>query len=643
MREKVLIVEDQWVEASALQAVLEEASYLVTGVAKSVDQARELISEQRPDIVLLDIVLKDSLTGVDLAGVLSAENIPFIFLTANADEDTFLIAKATNPYGFIVKPYQEREILLAIEIAAYRHKNVLDLLSRQQQWIKNTLSKIVLEEGDKNERLNSLLSAFEPIIPFDLVIIDLESLNDDLKSLMIFQRDSDGDYNLITDWEILEELGLTFRDVNTYRRENTDPEITVVLDLASADTDFRKKMYLQLIRAFGVQSALHAPLFLSGKQLAGISFYSLFNGILGNIHKEILKPVLSDVFKLFLAILERQKQRHLNISGKEGSQMKPSKPVFEGIVGKSAALRGVLEMVTQVAGVDSTVLILGETGVGKEGLASAVHELSERSSKPFVKINCAAIPGTLIEAELFGYERGAFTGASERRAGKFEMGQGGTIFLDEVGEIPLDVQSKLLRVLQEKEFERIGGRSTIKIDVRIIAATNRNLYDEVAAGRFRIDLYYRLNVFPITLPPLRNRKEDIPLLVNHFLKSFSAGPSAVLKKFSKEAMRTLLDHSWPGNIRELQHVVERNILLNDQQVISEVELPGQDEQELLISKVPGEETVIEDEKTRIESALRKSNGRISGNSGAAKLLAMTPAALSSKMKRMGIVWKYNLD
>ena len=244
---------------------------------------------------------------------------------------------------------------------------------------------------------------------------------------------------------------------------------------------------------------------------------------------------------------------------------------FSEIVGQSAALRRVLEDVETVASTDSTVLIYGETGTGKELIARAIHNLSPRHSKPFVKLNCAAIPSGLLESEMFGHERGAFTGAISQRVGRFELANRGTMFLDEIGEVPLELQPKLLRVLQEREFERLGSTRTLRTDARLVAATNRDLEALVAEQKFRSDLYYRLNVFPVRVPTLRERSEDIPLLVRHFVQKFSRQMSKAIDTIPPETMTTLLEYPWPGNVRELQNVIERAVIVTKGSVLN---VPG---------------------------------------------------------------------
>lgn len=309
----------------------------------------------------------------------------------------------------------------------------------------------------------------------------------------------------------------------------------------------------------------------------------------------------------------------------------------EELVSVGEAMRKVFTMVSQVAETPTTVLINGETGTGKELVARAIHRLSGRRDKMMIKVNCAAIPGSLIESELFGHEKGSFTGATERRIGKFELAHNGTLFLDEIGELPLELQSRLLRVLQEREVERIGGRTVVKTDVRIIAATNRDLQKEVIAGNFRPDLFYRLHVFPVLIPPLRERKEDIPTLAAHFLVKHARKGSRSAISISPPVMKQLMAYNWPGNVRELEHLIERSVLLTSG--------PAIDKLDLQFSKPAAADigaagryikTIGEVERDHILSVLRLCDGKISGEGGAAEKLRIAPTTLSSKIKRLGI-------
>jgi formate hydrogenlyase transcriptional activator len=311
------------------------------------------------------------------------------------------------------------------------------------------------------------------------------------------------------------------------------------------------------------------------------------------------------------------------------------------IVGNSAALGRVLEMVRVVAPTNATVLINGETGTGKELIAEAIHRCSDRSKGPLVKVNCAAIPTGLLESELFGHERGAFTGAVARRVGRFELANRGTIFLDEVGEIPLELQSKLLRVLQEREFERLGDSRTLKTDARLIAATNRDLEAMVKEQKFRSDLYYRLNVFPIGVSPLRERPEDIPMLVRHFVQKFSRRMNKCIDVIPSEVMTALVQYPWPGNVRELQNIIERAVIRSIGLVLklSIEELhPRTDPPPLSNSSNGSLKRTLEDaERREIIAALEKTIGKVGGPNGAAALLGMSRSTLLFRMQKLSIV------
>jgi two-component system, NtrC family, response regulator HydG len=455
MNKKVLIVEDQFIEANNLQLILERAGYKVCGIARSVHVALSYVEKDKPDLVLLDIFLQGNRTGIDLAKILREKKIAFVYLSANSNKETLEAAKATQPYGFLVKPFREKDVLVMLEIANYWHNNQLEKVT-----------------GDLHKQRH---------------------------------------------------------DPNSY---------------------------------------------------AGVTADNFF-----------------------------------------------------GIIGKSTKMHEVLAQVKMVAPADTSVLILGESGTGKERIAECIHELSPRASKPLVKVNCTALPGSLIESILFGHEKGSFTGAIDKRIGKFEQAHRGTIFLDEIGEMPADLQVKLLRVLQEKEIERLGGDQMIETDVRVIAATNRNLDLEVAEGRFRLDLYYRLNVFPILLPSLRQRIEDIPLLTKHFLEIYSKKLGRPLHTITQGALKDLQRHDWPGNVRELQHVIERAVLMNPEATIRHVDIPviaGKSSQD---SKI---KTIEENERDYIIEVLRKCQGKVSGKSGAAELLGINVSTLNSKIKKLGI-------
>ena len=312
---------------------------------------------------------------------------------------------------------------------------------------------------------------------------------------------------------------------------------------------------------------------------------------------------------------------------------------FEGIIGTSAALRAVLNLVDLVAPTESTVLVSGETGTGKELIARAIHQRSQRAARAFVSVNCAAIPQSLITSELFGHEKGAFTGALQRRLGRFELAEGGTLFLDEVGELPAETQIALLRVLQEREFDRVGGTKPVRSDVRIIAATNRDLHAAIDAGTFRSDLFYRLNVFPIHIPPLRERAEDIEMLARYFVDHYAQKAGKDIRHIGMDTLELLQAYPWPGNIRELQNIIERSVILCDTEDFS---LDGTWLSRETRGAAPTTQRLANkhaaqaEERAAIEAALAETRGRVSGPSGAAAKLGMHPSTLDAKIRSLGI-------
>jgi transcriptional regulator with GAF, ATPase, and Fis domain len=398
-------------------------------------------------------------------------------------------------------------------------------------------------------------------------------------------------------------------------------------------------------RSYATKSTLLIPLSVAGNVVGALSFAIMKDE---RDWPEILVKQLRLVAQVFANALARKKSKEElldaiseiqrlkeqleaeNVYLREDMKMAHN---FDKIIGQSDGLRYVLYRVEQVAGTDATVLILGETGTGKGVVAHAVHGKSPRKDRPLITVNCAALPANLIESELFGREKGAFTGSHARQMGRFEVADKGTIFLDEIGELPLELQAKLLRVIQDGEFERLGSPHTLKVDVRIIASTSRNLKEEIKKGRFREDLYYRLNVFPVTIPPLRQRLDDIPLLVNHFVKKFNRKMGKDVKTIPRETMKALQSYAWPGNIRELEHVIERAVITTQNSVlrlaekIVAIQAPDQGGDSLKISDV---------ERGHILKVLEKTDWLIEGSQGAASLLGLNPSTLRSRMQKMGI-------
>jgi transcriptional regulator with GAF, ATPase, and Fis domain len=519
----ILIVEDEFAVANNLHSILEKAGYTISGMAFSVAEALEMTKQKRPDLVLLDIHLKGAQTGIDLAHLLTKDDIPFVYVSANTNASILEEVKTTEPYGFLVKPFREKDVLVALEIAHYRFKHRLEVRIRQEHELQIALTDTLSEDGNWEQRLLKVARLFQPFVPFDYIIMGLEkeqTLNT-FRSCSFYRVGLD-EYQTIQADNFLQMTGLTLEKYQTIR-EQLHFDGQALYNGEEFETACRRNPLKQLIaKTFRIQSNLIMPLKTAKNGSFLLSFYSRKPDTYRPEHMNVLErlqPSMTLTVDRLMAFdkIERlseqlhQENTYLQEEVKTGAN-------FEEIIGQSSALLDVFKSIGQVAPTVYTVLILGETGTGKELIARAVHNRSPRKGKALIKVNCAALPPQLIESELFGHEKGSFTGATEKRIGKFELAHGGTIFLDEIGELPLELQPKLLRVLQEKEIERIGGKGSFPCDVRIIAATNRNLQVEVAAGRFRSDLYYRLNVFPIQLPPLRDRKEDLLPLTGFFCK-----------------------------------------------------------------------------------------------------------------------------
>jgi formate hydrogenlyase transcriptional activator len=392
-------------------------------------------------------------------------------------------------------------------------------------------------------------------------------------------------------------------------------------------------------RAFthGFRSLCSLPLIVRGNSIGGITVGSLTK----NQYKEADVQFLMEVANQIAIAVDNMKSYEEAKTLKARFQSETvylqeeikTEHNFEEIIGQSAPMCQLLRKIEQVAPTEATVLIQGETGTGKELLARAVHDRSRRKDRPLVKVNCGSIPSGLVESELFGHEKGAFTGATQRRTGRFELAHGGTIFLDEVTELPIDTQVKLLRVLQEGEFERVGSSETIKVDVRVIAATNRDLKEVVTSGTFRSDLFYRLHVFPLEAPPLRDRTSDIPLLVNFFLSKFGKKLGKDVRGVSQKAMESLTNYNWPGNVRELQNIVERAVVLASGPIVHI-------DDSVLQSNGAVEESTVDTlesmERSHIVRALKKTNWVIHGKKGAAEILGINPSTLRSRMDKLGI-------
>lgn len=640
---KVLIVEDQFVEANDLQLMLGKAGYEVCGIARSVPIAQEIIKKEKPGLVLLDIFLKGKLTGIDLARQLKEDNIAFVYLSANSNEEILSAAKTTEPYGFIVKPFREKDLLVTLEIAQYRHEHSLESKYRRETELMKQLELIKGESADYYESLLQIGKIIQQEIPFDYLAIGFDDPDKIENNATSFLRIGFNEYQTIGTKELSTITGKSINELIKILSLSEKENVAAFFNNGEFEKITQKPSLKKISKeTLQMKSLLTFPLALENGAFLSFDFFSRRPDTYHSEHVILLQRLQSTL----KGNVERIQSRESTPVDTKHEQ-KPALPVipdnvivstvgFEDIIGKSYLLLNVFDQITQVAPFDTAVLILGESGTGKERIADSIHNLSSRKGKALVKVNCAALPVNLIESELFGHEKGSFTGATDKRIGKFEQANGGTIFLDEIGEMPVDLQVKLLRVLQEKEIEPIGSRSPIKINVRIIAATNRNLEKEVAEGRFRLDLYYRLNVFPIQLPPLRDRTEDIPLLVSHFINYYNRKAGKKIAGISDKALKNMSAYHWPGNIRELENLIERNVLLAKGAVIDDILLPTQSKnfsQNIQDSHI---KTIHENERDYIISILKKCKGKIWGEGGAAEVLNIPPSTLKSKMKKLGI-------
>ncbi|MBO9616902.1 MAG: sigma 54-interacting transcriptional regulator [Dyadobacter sp.] len=407
----------------------------------------------------------------------------------------------------------------------------------------------------------------------------------------------------------------------------------IVIDIAEEEAKGNSPAYILFWKRLGMKK-VYASALRVGQENVGTMFF-----LSDNLNLNLLKGLCAQISIAISNIRANEKilayKQLLEIENDQLKEQIRTIYNFSEIVGSGPEMQEVYHLMSLVADSASTVLLLGETGTGKELIARAIHNASPRKNKVMIKLNCAALPANLIESELFGHERGAFTGAVERRIGKFELADNSTLFLDEIGEMPLEAQVKLLRVLQEKELERIGGKVTIKVNVRIIAATNRNLEEEVRLGRFRADLYYRLNVFPITLPPLRNRPDDIIPLAHFFVDRYRRNSGRKVTGLSPGVMQELQAYPWPGNVRELEHLMERSVLLAGDGVIREVHLPRQQPEGKAASALVTQ-TLSDVERSYIIEVLKQFSGKISGLDGAAAFLQIPATTLHSKIKKLKI-------
>lgn len=641
MQQNVLIVEDEFIIANDLRLLLEHSGFTVSGIAASVPEARDLLPNHPVDIVLLDIYLKGELTGIDLAHELRDRHLPFVYLSANSNQQVLELVKETDPAGFLIKPFREKDVLVTLDIARYKHAERRKTGLAGKGSSRLAIQELATSQTQATIDWQHVLQAIRHLVPFDfatMTVCGSEGRQDRWKGWL---RAGFSEY---------QELGTAELAVVTRKPESELHNLTmscrvekmpsVALNDASALAG-RDALRALLARQFSLESELSFPVFTEDGCLLSLSFFSRTTAA---YHPEDIVQLIAVQQSLRMLC-----EKYCAAAPPANASLHNDIPagLREETPATGNALDGVMKLLAQVAPTDTSVLILGESGTGKERIADRLHRLSPRAGKPLVKINCAALPANLVESELFGHEKGAFTGATERKQGKFELANGGTIFLDEIGEMSLDQQVKLLRVLQEREVERIGGTQRIKLNVRVIAATNRILEKEVAEGRFRLDLFYRLNVFPIQLPPLRERVADIPQLAALFAKDFCRKMNKAYAGISPEAMAQLQSYSWPGNVRELENILEQAVILNDGQSPIALRrpltnLPASPSHEMK-SLDAIQALHRQNERAYIAAVLRQTRGRIRGTGGAAELLQEKPTTLESRMQKLGIRKEEFLD
>lgn len=645
MISKVLVVEDEFVVANDLRLILAQAGYKVIGIAGSYEEAYELIQNEKPDLVLLDIQLKGKLSGIDLARMLSAENIAFIYLSANSNQKILEEAKTTQPYGFLVKPFREKDLLVTIDIASYRHKHSLESKLRREEHLQKQLTDISNEASDTLQKLLKSTRTIQSYIPFDLLSLGVRPVEGERLNDKGYMRTGFDEYQFIGEKELTTIAGLNKKTISLIiQNSSADNNLRIYNSAEINKRSDNPSLQILMSRHFRMNSFLMFPIALGYGISVHYCFYSRQPDIYTKDHLALLNRLKMCLVELGEKIIHDEtsslgsKKQLVQRKRGEGA----NDGGFKSIIGNHHLLLSALDLAAQVAPYNTSVLILGDSGTGKEKVAQFIHDHSTRSSGPFIKVNCAAIPATLVESELFGHEKGAFTGAIEKRKGKFEQADGGTIFLDEIGEVPTSIQVKLLRVLQEREIEALGGNSPLKVNVRIVAATNRNLDKEVAQGKFRLDLYYRLNVFPIFLPPLKERKTDIESLAIFFARKFCTAFNKPFIGISESMMEEMFAYDWPGNIRELENIIEQSVVLSTLNSKLQLMRPLRSSTPLSSSQMytPTLESAKrvhrETEKEYIISTLKKTNGRIRGANGAAELLNIKPTTLESKIAKLNI-------
>jgi len=591
-RARILVAEDERIVAEHIRDILQSLGWAVSDIVSSGEEAISKAAETHPDLVLMDIMLDGKMDGVDAAQAIRTRfDIPVVYLTAYADHDTLQRAKLTNPYGYILKPFEERDLHAAVEIALHKHQ-IDSRLSRREWWLSSTLRSIgdAVIAVDNDERVTYMNPA----------ALDL------------------------TDRQLQEVQGKPLGHVLSISREEQG---------ASSENPIRSMLRQGVVvaladhRAVITETGTHVGIDGSGGPIRDET-----GNIIGAVvvFRTVTQPEPA------APATTARTDGQVPIKTAQYAQTGHQFP-FGEIITRNGEIQRMLDLLPDIARTDSTVLIEGPSGSGKELFARAIHNLSDRRDRNCIVVSCGALPDTLLESELFGYVKGAFTDARKDKPGRFALAEGGTIFLDEIGDISTALQAKLLRVLEQKEYEPLGATATVTADVRVIAATNKSLSDLVSRGVFREDLFYRLNVVKIVLPPLSARREDIPLLIEYCIRKFNHRMGKEIKRCSPEVLALLTEYDFPGNVRELENIIEHAFIMCHGRIIEREHLPG----ELLArtSKVgnhAAESPLHGAEARAILRALHEHHG----NRGkTASYLGIDKSTLWRKMKKYGITYE----
>ena len=601
---KIMIVEDNASGATHLEECLKNLGYMVCATVSCGHQAIKKAADTHPALALVNLRLKGEVTGPEVAEQIGNRfDVPVLYLTDEAEGDLLQQAQAANPFGYVLRPFEERQLHLNILTALAMHERE----SRHRE-TKSRLKRIINKYRDITRLMKTVFNSMSE----GVIAIDENSVP--LFNNLSAQR-MGGDHPLDQDiYKWIEKYGVYQPDRKTLFTVEESP---LMLALKGKATDDVELFIRNALKPEGIYISV------SGRPLWGRTGVSK-GAIL------VFRDITNEK-KLSMETEQMKAELHHLRNELETASLFPS------LIGTSSVMQDIYKLMQQAAESDITVLISGESGTGKELVANLLHANSPRKDEPFVALDCAAIPETLIESELFGHERGAFTGATTQRIGAFERANGGTLFIDEIGDMPYVMQGKLLRVLQEREIQRIGGTAPIPIDIRVITATNKDLERAVKAGKFREDLFYRIAAFPITIPPLRDRHEDISLLARHFLEKYTAQTDKSISDISTFALRLLLQYDWPGNVRELENAIARAVLLETTGVLQADNLPSQLSPAVALVRDLSTPLVIlpltEIERQALIYALEATGNNIAQ---AAQALGINRATLYRKLKKYAI-------